>query len=397
MKFKPWRVLALCTVIGTLGTAAPAHLQAAEPFNINVVLPLTGNASFLGKGEQDSLEILEKTVNAAGGIEGRPVNFVFHDDQSTPQTAVQLTNKIISEKPSVILGSALVGMCNAMAPLMQNGPFMYCFSPGIHPKPGSFVHTSAVSTYDLASSLIRYFRLKGWTKLAVITSTDASGQDAARGIKEVLARPENAGIELVENAHFNPADLSVTAQIEKIKAAQPHALIAWSTGAPVGTVFKAIAQTGLDIPIGTTNGNMTYAQMNQYAAFLPKQLFIPTSEWPEQADDADMEPAVKVAHKRFHGAFREAKVLPDFSSTLAWEPAMIVVDALKALGTKATAEEVRTHVAKLSGYAGVNGIYDFPKAPQRGLTEDQCVVTRWTPAKNTWVVVSAPKGIPLSQ
>lgn len=394
MKTISWKLLRAFAVIGFL---ASSESLAADPYAINVVLPLTGNASFLGKGEQESLQILEKSVNAAGGIDSRPLKFIFHDDQSTPQTAVQLATKIVAEKPTVILGSALVGMCNAMAPLMQNGPFMYCFSPGIHPKPGSFVYTSAVSTHDLASSLVRYFRMKGWTKLALITSTDASGQDAERGFKEVLSRSENAGIELVENAHFNPTDLSVSAQIEKIKAANPHALIAWSTGAPVGTVFKAIAQAGLTIPVGTTNGNMTYAQMTQYAALLPKQLFIPTSEWPEQDASVVMEPGVAAAHKRFHGAFKEAKILPDFSSTLAWEPAMIVVDALRTLGTKASAEELRGYVSKLSGYAGVNGIYDFTKVPQRGLTENQCVVTQWSTTKNTWVVVSGPKGVPTAQ
>ena len=44
-----------------------------------------------------------------------------------------------------IIGSAIVAMCNAMAPLMQNGPVMYCFSPGIHPAKGSYVFSS-VST-----------------------------------------------------------------------------------------------------------------------------------------------------------------------------------------------------------------------------------------------------------
>ena len=258
-------VLALALAGGAL--AAPA--RAADSYDLDVVLPLTGNASFLGKGEQESLRLLEKAVNADGGIHGRPLRFVFADDQSSPQVAVQLVSQILAHKPKVVLGSALVAMCNAMAPLMANGPVMYCFSPGIHPKPGSYVFTSNVSTVDIGSALIRYFRLKGWTRIALITSTDASGQDAERGLKEVLAQPENKdSVTLVENAHFNPADLSVSAQIERVKALNPQALIAWSSGSPVGTVFKAITQAGLDIPIGTTNANMTYAQMTQFAAFL---------------------------------------------------------------------------------------------------------------------------------
>ena len=62
---------------------------------------------------------------------------------------------------------------------------------------------------------------------------------------------------MVAHEHFNPTDVSVTAQIEAIKAAKPQALIAWTTGAPIATIFKGIVQAGLDIPVGTTDGNMT--------------------------------------------------------------------------------------------------------------------------------------------
>ena len=75
--------------------------------------------------------------------------------------------------------------------------------------------------------------MKGWTKIALMTTTDASGQDAERGIQEVLSRAENAAVKLVENVHFNPSDVSVAAQIERIRASAPDAFIAWTTGAPV--------------------------------------------------------------------------------------------------------------------------------------------------------------------
>ena len=77
-----------------------------------------------------------------------------------------------------------------------------------------------------------------------------------------------------------------------------EAFIAWSTGAPIGTIFKGIVQAGLDVPVGTTDGNMTFAQMTQYAAFLPKQLFIPAAEWAMHGSDLKREPAVMAAQER---------------------------------------------------------------------------------------------------
>lgn len=377
----------------TLLVGRPA--MAAGAMDINAVLPLTGPASFLGKSEQQALQILEGTVNKAGGVHGQPIHFVFHDDQSSPQTAVQLASGIVPSQPSVILGSAIVAMCKAMAPLMKNGPVMYCNSPGIHPKKGAYVFTSSVSTLDLAAAAINYLRGKGWTKVALITSTDASGQDAERGIKGVLARPENKGMTLVANVHFNPKDLSVAGQMEEVKSKHPDVLIAWSTGAPVATVFKGIVQAGLSVPVVTTNGNMTYAQMEQYAAFLPKDLYIPSSAWTAHESNKASDPAVDQAQKEFFDAYAAKNVRPDAASTFAWDPARIVVSALQKLKAGASAADLRAYIAGLHGFAGINGVYDFVKVPQRGLNITQAVMTRWDPAKKIWAVVSKAAGAPL--
>lgn len=387
----------LLPVFFAASAAVPAGspgIAAETPYDINVILPLTGTASFLGKGEQLSLQILESRVNSEGGIGGRPVRFVFHDDQSSPQVAVQLLSRVTAARPPLILGSAIVAMCNAMAPLVQDGPFMYCFSPGIYPKPGSYVFTSNVATKAAGAAFIRFFRLKGWTKVALITSTDATGQDAETGIKEAVALPENAAVQLIANAHFNPTDVSVVAQMERIKSQAPDVLIAWSTGGAISTVFKAIAQADLQIPIATTYGNMTLAQMTQYANFLPKPLYFSSTPWMENVNQ-DLDPAVARAHERFHGAFKAAGVAPDISSILSWDPTALVIEALRKLGPGVTAVQLREFFAQWKGYGGVNGVYDYQRSPQRGLDETASVVSEWNAAKKTWDVVSRPTGIPL--
>lgn len=373
---------------------ASSAALAVEPFNIDVVLPLTGAAAFLGKAEQLALQQAEKALTGAQGIGGRPVKFVFHDDQSSPQTAVQLATQIVASNPPVVLGSALVAMCNAMAPLMKNGPVLYCLSPGVHPAAGGFMFTSSVATGDLAAAQLRYFNLKGLKKIGVITSTDASGQDAARNIRELLKQPEFKDIQLVGEASFNPADVSASSQVQRIKGAAPDALIAWSTGAAIGTVFKAIAESGLNIPVATTDGNMTYAQMGQYANFLPKTLLIPSPQWlPDAPANA---PAGQVEAKRaFAAAYEGTGVKPDAASSFAWDPAMLVVSALRKLGPTAKAEELRSYLAQLKGVTGINGIYDFTAVPQRGLADSNVYITRWDTDKKTWVTVSDARGTPL--
>jgi branched-chain amino acid transport system substrate-binding protein len=370
--------------------------SAADTQDINVILPLSGGGAFLGKSEQQALGQYEKLVNSTGGIHGKPLKFVFHDDQSSPQLAVQLANQVKATNPPVILGSALVALCNAMAPLMKEGPLLYCFSPGITVNPGSFVYSTSISTKELAAALLRYFGRKGWKKVALITSTDATGQDANRNFKSLVGSEGHKDVELVAEAQLNPNDVSASAQIQRLKGANPDVLVAWSTGGPIGTIFKAVRDAGLEVPVATTNGNMTYAQMTQYAAFLPKELYIPAADFlkpsrPVQATEAS------AARDSFFTAFEGTDIKPDGPSTYAWDPALLVVEALRKLKPDATAEDLRAYLRELKGFAGVNGLYDFKAVPNRGLDESNVIVTRWDPAAQTWAVVSDPLGIPRAE
>ncbi len=384
---------------GLLGPAALlmtlVGVHAAQPVTIPVVLPLTGGAAFLGQGERTALQLVEKVVNANGGVSGAPVQFDFHDDQSSPQVAVQLASQIKAQKPAVILGSAIVAMCNAMAPLMQDGPVMYCLSPGVHPPAGSRVFTAFISTHDLARALVRYYRGRGFTRLALITSTDASGQDGRLGFEEALKLPENAGVTMVASEQFNPSDVSVAAQVERIKSANPQAVIAWTTGSPMGTVLKGIVQGGLDVPVGTTDANMTNAQMQQYAAFMPGEMLFMSSEWPPHGADVTLDPKVIDAQKPMFTAYQAAGISPDISAALAWDAGILAIEALRSAGPDATPEQIRAYLAGTKAWGGINGIYDFTKVPQRGLDENDAVVTRWQPDKKTWTIVSKPGGTPL--
>lgn len=372
---------------------APAA-QSAEPVKIPVVLPITGHGAFLGTGEKKSLELAEKSVNASGGIQGHPLQFQFYDDQSTPQVSVQLVSQIIGSTPPVILGSSLVALCRATVPLTKNGPVQYCLSPGLHPHPGDYAFTASVSTLDLARAAIRYLREKGWTRVAFIFSTDATGQEFEQGIDGVLAEPQNKNMKAVDTEHFNISDVSVAAQIAKIAVAKPQAFIAWSTGTPIQTIFRGMVEGGLNVPTITTDGNMTYAQMKQYAGFLPKQLYMPAGAYIAH-DPKLVPPAVAKAQDEFYKTFAAAGLKPDEPSELAWEPAMIIVDALRKLGPQATTQQVHDFLEHLKGYASIDGVCDFEKVPQRGLDVSNSVMTLWDKQTQTWKVVSKPGGEPL--
>jgi hypothetical protein len=45
----------------------------------------------------------------------------------------------------------------------------------------------------------------------------------------------------------------VAAQIARIKGSDVQAMIAWTTGQPAATVFRAMIQGGLDVPVAPTS------------------------------------------------------------------------------------------------------------------------------------------------
>lgn len=375
-----------------LAVVPKSAAAAANDVKVPVIIPLTGNAAFVGEEQQEMLNLVEKSTNASGGIRGRPLKFVYYDDQTNPQVSVQLADEVLAKHPSVILGSSITAMCSAMAPLMKHGPVMYCLSPGIKPKPGGYVFSTYIQTGQLEAALVRYFRLMGWTRIAMLSSTDATGQDADEGMAQALKLPANASVKIVAHPHFNTSDISVTAQVERVKESGAQAFIAWSTGGQIANIFKAIVQTGLNIPVATTPGNQQFQQLAQYKGFLPKELLIPSGYYPPHKGFVTLDPRVEKVQHEMYRLLASAHLKPDNATGTAWDPALIVVSALRKLGPTASAKQIRNYIDNLTDFPGINGLYNFKKVPQRGIDISSAVVVRYDGKGRRWVWMSGPGG-----
>jgi branched-chain amino acid transport system substrate-binding protein len=382
-------VLTLCVMISAVTVVRSAPL---EPYEVNAIIPLTGGGAFLGKAYLETFRAVEQLVNSTGGIQGHPIKFVTADTQTNGQVDVELVNGLIAKHVPVFIDGAPSTVCLPSIPLVVNtGPVDYCLSPVIHPPAGSYVFSTNASTFDLSSVAIRYLRERGWKRIAMITSTDSTGQEYDRQIAAVLLQPENRDIELVEHEHFNPTDISVNAQLTRLKGANAQAILAYTTGTPLGTVLRGLNDAGFAQPVITLNSNMSYAQMSAYASFLPKELYFTTlrSGTPEGTSSGPLHDAESAYLK----AFRAIHVRPDVGDVLAYDPTMIVVSALRHLGTHATAEQIRDYILHLHGWIGANGVYEFSSGDQRGIGQNSIVVARWAPKQNTWIQVSRPRGV----
>jgi branched-chain amino acid transport system substrate-binding protein len=396
MNHRTARLRAAFAAAALLLPLVAAPVPAAQPYDISVILSLTGNLAFLGKSEGQSLKMLEPIINKSGGIDGRPVHFVIADDTSQPAVAVQLADAIIAKHAPVILGPTYSASCLAIGPLLRaNGPVDYCFAPTIHPPPGSYQFSGGASSQQQAVASLNFALAKGWKRLAAIATTDSTGQDIEDTFK-IIGAGKYAGMSLVANEHFNPSDGSAAAQLANIKASKPDAILAMSIGPASGTVFRGLRDAGLGaVPVISNLGNLLTGELQRFAPIMPAEIYFTAPRF--YAHDVSRKGPVRDAQLAFLRAFEPLGIKPDVGNNFSWDPTLIVIAGLRALGTHATAKALLGYIENIHDFAGTNGIYNFRDGDQRGQGLNTIVMERWDPAKHDVYTVSEPGGEPLGR
>jgi branched-chain amino acid transport system substrate-binding protein len=385
----------LVLIVALLCSSAPVRSQPST-LEIPTILSLTGTAAFVGKDEAQALAAVEKFVNASGGVNGQSVHFAVADDGSNPVTAVQLTNQIMQQHPPLIMGSTFVATCGAMMPLiLPNGPVQYCFSPGLNPPPRGYAFAGTASLAADNVAIFRFMRKRGYSRFAILSSTDATGQANDKVTADTVALPEFRGTQIVALEHFGPTHIAVTAQVQRVKAANPQAILIWASGPAFGTVLRGLHDAGVDLPMNTSGANANAEQLEQYGEIMPSNLFLPAFAYSLPPAVLQKTPMWKQTQD-FFATFKSLGYAPSpAASPYVWDTAMIVISAFRKLGNKPTAQQLRDYILGIRNYMGMNGSYDFTTGDQHGLTARSVVFVRWDPQKKDFIPISGLDGVPL--
>jgi hypothetical protein len=136
---------------------------------------------------------------------------------------------------------------------------------------------------------------------------------------------------------------------------------------------------------------MSYAQMESYKSFMPKELLFagPPALVPDELRDRGVRDAVA----RFTAAFNAANgKRPDLLAAVAWDPLGLLAATLQKIGTDATPLQLRDQIAGTRDWTGALGRYNFVAVPQRGVGQNWVIMERWDPDKDAWVAISKPGG-----
>jgi len=119
--------LVLATMLG-VGDYFSSPLRAAEEsIKVGVPAPLTGKFAAFGKRAYNGYMMALEQVNAAGGIKGRKLEFVFEDTVGEPKNSMAAAKKLITQTKVPILVGEFSSSCTfAVAQVAQsyNTPFL---------------------------------------------------------------------------------------------------------------------------------------------------------------------------------------------------------------------------------------------------------------------------------
>jgi len=147
----------------------------------------------------------------------------------------------------------------------------------------------------------------------------------------------------------------------------------------------------LDLPVMTSQGNLSYVEMKQFADVLPSRLFFASGPLPPIGAPVD-DASLRTTDEAFLDAFARQGIKPDWGHAVAWDTGAVIVAALRARGLDATPSELRTYINGLQRFPGVQGMIDFRTYEMRGVSDVR--ILQWNKAQGTWAIVSQSGGVP---
>ncbi|MBN1930810.1 MAG: ABC transporter substrate-binding protein [Desulfobacterales bacterium] len=99
---KRFTVVLVCIfcLVGLVTTGA----LAKDAVKVGIVLPLTGDQAKFGEVEKLSFDLALEEINAAGGINGRPLELIIEDDTGRPDVGRSVVEKLITKDKVVMVG-----------------------------------------------------------------------------------------------------------------------------------------------------------------------------------------------------------------------------------------------------------------------------------------------------
>lgn len=230
--------------------------KSGGALKIGTLLPLTGSLAFLGPPEIAGVQLAIKDINAAGGVNGKPVTLTQGDSGDTSTNiASQTVTRELNENVSAIVGAASSAVSLKVidkitgAGVIQISPANTSDKLTNYPDKGLYFRTAPPDLLQ-AQALSELVLSDGGSKLGILALDDPYGTGLANNTDKDFTA---GGGQVVKKIIYDPQATSFRAEVSQIKAAKPDAI------AVIGFDESAkIIQTMNEQGIGPKNGLHVY-------------------------------------------------------------------------------------------------------------------------------------------
>lgn len=346
----------------------PVLRKPAVAYKVGAIFAITGPAAWLGTPERNTAKMIEEEINAAGGINGHPLEIIIEDTVGDATRTVTATKKLITkDEVLAIVGPSRSGTTMAVIPIVEEAkvPLISCAAAETIVVPVKrWVFKTPQKDSDAAVRIYETMKLQGISKTAIITATSGFGDQGRKQLKKLAPELE---IEIVADETYGPDDTDMTAQLTKIKASEAQAVVNWSIVPGQVIVAKNMRQLGMEIPLFQSHGfgNIKYAQTAGEAGegiIFPCGRLLAVDTLP---DDHPQKEVLAKYKKEY-----EAKYEEDVSTFggHAWDGLQLVIAALREVGPDR--EKIRDYIENTKNFVGTGGIFNFSPEDHSGLTKD---------------------------
>ncbi len=191
------------------------------------LLPETGNLAFLGPPEFAGAELAVADINDAGGVLGADVVWSPGDSSDNGDVANQTVDRHLADGVDAVIGAASSGVSFTVIDKLT-GACKIHFSPA-NTSPDftdyaedDLYFRTAPSDVLQGQVLADLIVAEGSTTTALMALQDPYGEGLLKFTQEPL---EEQGVEIVESFTYDPKAQNFDAEVEKMVAAAPEALV----------------------------------------------------------------------------------------------------------------------------------------------------------------------------
>jgi ABC-type branched-subunit amino acid transport system substrate-binding protein len=240
-----WTALAAVMTI----FAVTAH---AETGVTDTAILIGQSAAFSGPAQELGLEMRQgaklvfDSVNAQGGIHGRKIQLIAHDDGYEPERAAANTRKLINEdRVFALFGYVGTPTSQAALPIFTEAkvPFIGAFTGAqlLREPFNRHIFNVRASYFDETEKIIEQLVSLGAKTIAVFYQNDAYGKAGLAGVERALAK---RSMKMAATATVERNTVDVAAAVKTIHPTRPDAVVMVSAYKSVAAFVKEMKKAG---------------------------------------------------------------------------------------------------------------------------------------------------------